>query len=293
MKALFLLCLVSVVAQIASAESEAVTTTFFNKHLAWKKVGGSDYKEYDYIAELEFCGDDATGVFGFRIPDTDTACGAAAPLIRMKPGKTYRLILINNSDNPVNMHTHGLHIGGNGDSDNISRSANAGTCLVYNYEIAADHMGGTHWYHVHNHGNVERLVHGGAFGMLIIEEEENLLETYPESIKKWLNNEVILQLSSIPIDRVRVNLANAGDLDTVVIVKDEWYRFRISSVTLDSKINYIEFRGPCETLVAAYVRKMLRLRSEFVSLSLEISLTLRHVLHSTTGRCLAHDRSTS
>jgi hypothetical protein len=81
MNALFLLCLLPAVALSSGSfdKSRPVTTTFFNKYLAWKKLEESSDKEYGYIAVLEFCGDKETGVFGFHIPDSGTMWRGAPP----------------------------------------------------------------------------------------------------------------------------------------------------------------------------------------------------------------------
>jgi FtsP/CotA-like multicopper oxidase with cupredoxin domain len=91
-----------------------------------------------------------------------------SPLIRMTPGNTYKLVLINHIDEPTNLHTHGLHVSGVGTVDGITRSAD---CLVYEYLILddADHVG-TFWYHSHRHPVAAQQVSKGAYGMLLIEE---------------------------------------------------------------------------------------------------------------------------
>ena len=92
-------------------------------------------------------------------------CGAVGPTLRLKPGESMTVTLSNalpaegsaqdgkvmndlRHPNHVNMHTHGLHI--DPSVDNVFLSVAPGDAAhVYNYQIAADHMGGLSWYHSH------------------------------------------------------------------------------------------------------------------------------------------------
>jgi FtsP/CotA-like multicopper oxidase with cupredoxin domain len=38
----------------------------------------------------------------------------------------------------------------------------------YSYSIVGDHMGGTHWYHAHFHGNTALQVGNGLVGLLVV-----------------------------------------------------------------------------------------------------------------------------
>ena len=92
----------------------------------------------------------------------------------------------------TNVHTHGLHIVGDGDSDSVFRHVESGFCLDYTWDIASDHPSGTNWYHPHNHGNVNGQVSGGAFGMLIIDDTSNTLQPWASEV----NNEKVLLISN-------------------------------------------------------------------------------------------------
>lgn len=100
-------------------------------------------------ATLEFC--NSGSAYGYNKPDTSSsACDAftPGPLIRMQPGNTYTLTLQNAaSDSAVrtNVHTHGLHIVGSGNGDNVLRSVEGGSCLDYVWDLPADHPPGTYW----------------------------------------------------------------------------------------------------------------------------------------------------
>jgi suppressor of ftsI len=63
-----------------------------------------------------------------------------------------------------------LHISGESPSDDVTRSFEGGHGGDFVWDIPADHMGGTYWYHAHHHGSTYLQVSGGAFGQLIIDD---------------------------------------------------------------------------------------------------------------------------
>lgn len=112
-----------------------------------------------------------------------------SPTIEMRPGQTVRMNLRNklptdpscvghdtkghDPNNPhcfngTNMHTHGLWINPNGNSDNVLISINPGVDFEYEYNVPEDHPAGTFWYHPHRHGSTALQVSSGMSGALII-----------------------------------------------------------------------------------------------------------------------------
>ena len=81
--------------------------------------------------------------------------------------------------NTTNLHTHGLHIDSAAGSDDIFLYVRPGASFTYTFEVDESHMPGTHWYHPHVHGSAALQAGGGAFGVLIVEDEE---ETLPSEI---------------------------------------------------------------------------------------------------------------
>lgn len=92
------------------------------------------------------------------------------PTLRLRPGDLLTLTLDNRLDTPTNLHTHGLHVSPEGDSDNIFVMVEAGQSRTYRYQIPVDHPSGTFWYHPHHHGEVAPQVFGGMAGAIIIED---------------------------------------------------------------------------------------------------------------------------
>ena len=111
--------------------------------------------------------------------------GGLAPTLRMKPGETLKLRLVNdlppNRDglpanlsrphqfNNTNFHFHGAHCSPGGIADNVMRSMAPGR--TYDVEIALpqDHTRGTYWYHPHHHGSADIQVASGMVGAIVVE----------------------------------------------------------------------------------------------------------------------------
>ena len=187
---------------------------------------------YDFCGILEFCegeNDENTTVFGYRLPCPEGDCecpGGSGPIIRLVPGTKYRLTLRNSALQDTNLHTHGLHIVGSGDSDDVTRTVSAeGYCLDYTWDIASDHPGGTYWYHAHHHGLAEMQVGGGAYGMLIVEDNDSLHSSLPS----WTENELLLQI----VKTEHVVKGNSRRNDLIVVNATQWYRLRVSIVSIE------------------------------------------------------------
>eukprot|EP00978_Attheya_sp_CCMP212_P025091 scaffold80075_cov44-Attheya_sp.AAC.1 len=122
--------------------------------------------------------------------------------------------------NPTNIHTHGLHISGSGDADDVTRIVHGGNCLDYTWDILADHPAGTHWYHPHLHYFSEKQVTGGAVGLLIVDDK------FEDALPKWTSNELLLQI-------LRVNgnvFGNGKHYEVFNMEAKKWYRLRLSTV---------------------------------------------------------------
>ena len=71
----------------------------------------------------------------------------------------------------TNLHTHGLHVSPNGNSDNVFLEVAPGETFDFEIAIPDDHTGGLFWYHPHKHGGVCQQVRGGMAGALIVRGE--------------------------------------------------------------------------------------------------------------------------
>ena len=111
--------------------------------------------------------------------------GSPGPTLRMKPGETLRIKLINdlppNRDslpadisrphqfNNTNFHFHGAHASPSGIADNVMRSMAPGRSYEIEIKLPEDHTRGTYWYHPHHHGSADIQMSSGMVGALIVE----------------------------------------------------------------------------------------------------------------------------
>jgi FtsP/CotA-like multicopper oxidase with cupredoxin domain len=111
--------------------------------------------------------------------------GGLGPTLRMKPGETLKIRLVNdlppNRDmlpsnpshryhfNNTNLHFHGAHCSPSGIADNVMRSMTPGKSYDIEIVLPADHTRGTYWYHPHHHGSADVQVASGMAGAIIVE----------------------------------------------------------------------------------------------------------------------------
>jgi len=198
----------------------------------WKEGNGDCPAGYDACGVLEFCQNAFTRTisYGYRTPScVSKGClPGRSPVIRIQPGKKYKLTLHNAAPNgvaPTNLHTHGLHISGSGDADNVLREAHGGECLDYTWDIPADHPPGTYWYHSHHHEASLAQVGGGAYGLLIVDDKKQGVGN--NSPPDWAFNELLLQVSA---DNSAKVMANGAHYEIFSIQANQWYRLRVSIV---------------------------------------------------------------
>jgi FtsP/CotA-like multicopper oxidase with cupredoxin domain len=111
--------------------------------------------------------------------------GGLAPTLRMKPGETLKIRLINDlppdrdvapanpsyphQNNNTNFHFHGAHCSPSGIADNVMRSMLPGKSYDIEITLPEDHTKGTYWYHPHHHGSADIQVASGMAGAIIVE----------------------------------------------------------------------------------------------------------------------------
>ena len=111
--------------------------------------------------------------------------GGLAPTLRMKPGETLKIRLINDlppnrdlapanpsfphQNNNTNFHFHGAHCSPSGIADNVMRSMLPGKAYDIEITLPADHTQGTYWYHPHHHGSADVQVASGMTGAIVVE----------------------------------------------------------------------------------------------------------------------------
>jgi hypothetical protein len=149
-------------------------------------------------------------------------------------------INVNHEPNSTNLHTHGIHVSGAGNSDNVFTVIPPGKSLTYSYAIPSNHMGGTFFYHPHKHGAVALQAGGGAIGLLIIKDEPLSL---PTAILSMVDVPVVLQyiepvtMSTLQLkfndalwkltgSKNPILLTNGQTSPAFTVQPGKWYRFR-------------------------------------------------------------------
>lgn len=133
------------------------------------------------------------------------------PTLRVAPGDTLRVTLTNDLDTTTNLHTHGLHVSPEGESDNVFRMIDSGQSARYEYTIPPDHPTGTFWYHPHHHGTVANQVFGGLFGALLVVGPDG---TAPARERVLVVSDITLTTDGevAPVSRQQVMQGREGEL---------------------------------------------------------------------------------
>jgi suppressor of ftsI len=98
------------------------------------------------------------------------------PTLRVHPGDTMNITLINAIDQPTNLHHHGSNVSPLNNGDNVFIDLMPGQIFNQQIVFPPDHPPGFLWYHPHRHMVVESQVFGGMSGGLIV---EGILEPFP------------------------------------------------------------------------------------------------------------------
>jgi len=108
--------------------------------------------------------------------------GVPGPTLRLRPGDTLRIDLVNHLEEVTNLHVHGLHVSPEGNGDNVFLAVHPGQTQRYEYRLPDDHPPGVFWYHPHHHGNVADQVFGGLYGAIVVEDPTGDLDVDRERV---------------------------------------------------------------------------------------------------------------
>ncbi|MFE0462211.1 multicopper oxidase family protein [Kitasatospora sp. NPDC058965] len=165
-----------------------------------------------------------------------------APTIRVKPGDTLTVHLVNNLPVATNLHFHGLHVSPQGQSDDPFLCVAPGASTTYTLAIPADHPQGTFWYHSHAMGtscsdsgmsgmsgmagtsgtagtndmpfmpgDVENQISDGLSGALIVGDDRTLL---PADLQQITAHTLVLKDAQVGTDNHLVQNTAAGAIDS-------------------------------------------------------------------------------
>jgi len=252
-----------------------------------KELGYEEH--FDVCAVMEFCSSDdsmstsaSSGIapiinhakYGWRL-EVSTVCSWPGPILRLQRGLHHGLVVRGGAieDVATNLHFHGLHIPSTGSGDDSQRSVRGSdNSLVYDINLPADkHHGGTYWYHSHLAGDAWEQVRGGAFGMIVVEENGHDIGTRDPHVLEFMNqhqNELILILDNtqdtddyiangIPMDQHYSGGEGEGEgegREVFHLVQDQWYRMRILTVNVGSNRDQeiIRFSESCTVHALAH-----------------------------------------
>ncbi len=195
------------------------------------------------------------------------------PTLVMVPGQKYVLSLHNllpyeplstatnvfKDPNVTNLHTHGLHLSGESPGDDITRFFEGQHGGDFVYDIPADHMGGTFWYHPHHHGSTYLQVASGAFGLIVIDDsfdniptnvaamtERQLLVAYLDPAVAGTGGDTLISGTLSPT--WTFNGTVAGNL---CMPPDTWQHWRLLLADRDAKTKTLTVGSGCEVALMA------------------------------------------
>lgn len=195
------------------------------------------------------------------------------PTLNMAPGNRYVVRFHNTlpyeapspdhnvfkDPNITNLHTHGLHISGETPSDDVTRFFEGGYGGDFVYDIPADHMGGTYWYHAHHHGSTMLQVASGAFGQIIIDDandgipanvaamtEKQLIVAYLDPGVAGTGGDTLISGTMAPSWTV-----NGQINGSVCTIANEWQHWRVLLADKDATEKTLGFGSACEVKLLA------------------------------------------
>ena len=126
------------------------------------------------------------------------------PTLRVRPGDTIKLRLVNALAEPTNLHTHGLTVSPRGNSDNVFLTVAPGQTQDYEIRLPTNHPSGLFWYHPHPHGFSDEQTRNAMSGALIV---DGLLDPFPTL--RHLPERLLL-LKDLQVENGRVSLTHIG-----------------------------------------------------------------------------------
>lgn len=102
------------------------------------------------------------------------------------------------SFNTTNLHTHGLHVSPNGNSDNVLLAIAPGAApFPYDIRLPRDHTRGSYWYHAHTHGSTAIQVGSAMAGALVVEDDPAAI---PAALRAANEREKVMVIQTILYD---------------------------------------------------------------------------------------------
>lgn len=161
--------------------------------------------------------------------------------------------------NISNLHTHGLHISGESPGDDVTRSFEGGFGGDFVYDIPADHMGGTFWYHAHHHGSTFLQVSAGAFGLMIVEDGNDGI---PAGVAAMAERQLVVAYLDPGVAGTGGDTLITGTLDPTWTVNgrirgdlctppNTWQHWRLLLADRDARAKTVSVGASCEVALLA------------------------------------------
>jgi|GEM_PF-939126 FtsP/CotA-like multicopper oxidase with cupredoxin domain len=161
--------------------------------------------------------------------------------------------------NASNIHTHGLHISGESPGDDVERTFEGGTGGDFVWDIPADHMGGTYWYHAHHHGSSFLQVSGGLFGMIVVDDSQ---DNIPASVASMEEKELVIGFLDRGASGTGGDVLMGGTLNPTWTVNGKiggdmcipsgtWQHWRVLLADRDAMMKDLSFGPECEVMLLA------------------------------------------
>lgn len=195
------------------------------------------------------------------------------PTMNMAPGNKYVLRFKNllpyeapspdhnvlKDPNITNLHTHGLHISGESPGDDVTRFFEGGYGGDFVYDIPADHMGGTYWYHAHHHGSTFLQVSTGGFGLIVIDDSGDGI---PPNVASMTERELVIGFLDPDNAGTGGDTLVDGTLDptwtvngavngNLCVPQNEWQHWRVLLADADSRPKTVSIGSQCELALMA------------------------------------------
>ncbi len=195
------------------------------------------------------------------------------PTMNMVPGNKYVVQFHNLLDyempsdvhndfkdpNITNLHTHGLHISGEAPGDDVTRMFEGGFGGDYVYDIPADHMGGSYWYHAHHHGSTFLQVSTGGFGFIIIDDGADGI---PDNVAAMTERQVLIGYLDTNAAGTGGDTLVTGTLPagwtvngtvngTLTVQQDTWEHWRVLLADADARTKDVSVGTGCEVKLLA------------------------------------------
>lgn len=161
--------------------------------------------------------------------------------------------------NASNLHTHGLHISGETPGDDVTRFFEGDRGGDFVYDIPADHMGGTFWYHAHHHGSTFLQVSTGGFGLIVVDDTG---DNIPPNVAAMTEREVLIGFLDPSNAGTGGDTLVGGTLGATWTVNglvngdlhvpgNEWQHWRVLLADADAKQKDVSVGSQCEMVLMA------------------------------------------